>query len=363
MDEVTVLFLAADPSDIARLRLGQELRDIRENLQRSKQRDTFRLESRESVRPRDITQAIFDVEPQIVHFSGHGTNTGELCFEDILGKTKTIEPNALSSLFELVAEKITCVILNACYSEAQAEAIARHIPFVVGMKQAIGDNAAIAFSVGFYKALGAGRSFKDAYKFACVEIQLEGIPQHLVPVLYIKELVTEQEQRQKFQELEKQEDRGIELEAVEQVKQELDSEREFEQQNYITATDLVSSNEGEVESYSANQEELKPFRFLTRRSFLIACTGAFGLTGTTIFIQFVKEQNRIRNGYVIPDSDNPLKGTYTKEMTFTITDSSGKDKSYTITRPRMVRESEKDVWRLAPETDKLVEAVLETSNL
>jgi len=362
MDEMTVLFLAADPSDVVRLRLGQELRDIRENLQRSKQRDSFRLESRESVRPRDITQAIFDVEPQIVHFSGHGTINGELCFEDVLGKTKTIEPDALSSLFELVAEQVTCVILNACYSEAQAEAIAKHIPFVIGMKQAIGDNAAIAFSVGFYKALGAGRSFKDAYKFACVEIQLEGIPQHLVPVLYVEEIATKQEQKHKSQELEKQEEWGLGLNAVEQVTQKLESERELEKQNHVNTTDLDSSDEGEAEPCSIEKEEPKSFNLLTRRSFLIVCTSAFGLTGIGVFIQFIKEQNGIRNGYVIPDSDNSLQGTYSSTMQFAVTDSSGKRKSYTIVRPRMVRESEKDnSWSLSPETKKVVKAVLGTS--
>ncbi|MEM9925907.1 MAG: CHAT domain-containing protein [Cyanobacteria bacterium P01_D01_bin.50] len=188
MDKIRILFLAADPSDSARLRLGQELRDIRERLQISKLRDNFFLESRESVRPRDITQAIFDVEPQIVHFSGHGLSTGELCFEDVLGKTQAVQPEALANLFELVAEQVSCVILNACYSEKQAKAIAQHIPFVMGMNQAIGDNAAITFATGFYKALGAGRSYNEAYKFARVEIQLEGITENLTPVLYAEKV-------------------------------------------------------------------------------------------------------------------------------------------------------------------------------
>ena len=187
MDKIKILFLAADPSDSARLRLGQELRDVRGKLQLAKHRDSFLLESRESVRPGDITQAIFDVEPQIVHFCGHGLSTGELCFEDISGKAQIVKAEALSNLFEIVAEQIQCVILNACYSEIQANAIAKYIPFVIGMSQAIGDRAAIAFSVGFYKALGAGRSFETAYKCGCVEIQLEGISEQLTPVLYKKQ--------------------------------------------------------------------------------------------------------------------------------------------------------------------------------
>jgi hypothetical protein len=36
------------------------------------------------------------------------------------------------------------------------------------MNQAIDDNAAIAFAIGFYQALGAGRSIKAFYKLGCV---------------------------------------------------------------------------------------------------------------------------------------------------------------------------------------------------
>jgi cell division protein FtsB len=78
------------------------------------------------------------------------------------------------------------VVLNACYSETQAKVIAEHIPFVIGMNQAIGDKAAIAFAVGFYKALAAGNTIEKAYKFGCVEIQLQGIAEHLKPIIYKK---------------------------------------------------------------------------------------------------------------------------------------------------------------------------------
>lgn len=181
--KVVILFLSANPSDLTRLRLGQELRDIRERLQLAKQRDNFVLESRDAVRPGDITQAIFDIDPQVIHFSGHGTSTGELCFESPVGTVQPVSPDALAALFELVANRVNCVILNACYSKIQAKSIVQHIPYVIGMDKAIGDKAAIAFAVGFYKALGANRTIEQAYKFGCVEIQIQGIPEHLTPVL------------------------------------------------------------------------------------------------------------------------------------------------------------------------------------
>ncbi|MFZ2359058.1 MAG: CHAT domain-containing protein [Anaerolineae bacterium] len=183
-----ILFLAADPSDLSRLRLGEEFREIQEKLKLARLRDRFRLELPQlSVRPADISQALLDVQPQIVHFSSHGTPTGELYFENHLGKAHPVQPEALADLFEHFADHVDCVLLNACYSEPQAQAIARHIRYVIGMNQEIGDKAAIAFVIGFYQALGAGRTIEIAYKLGCAQIGLHGIPEHLTPVLIKKE--------------------------------------------------------------------------------------------------------------------------------------------------------------------------------
>ncbi len=185
-NSIKIMFLASDPTDAARLRLGQELRDIQERLQLAKQRERFILQQQMSVRSSDISQALLEFEPMIVHFSGHGTNNGELWFENEVGKIQPVKPEALANLFALVSQQVKCVVLNACYSETQAKSIAEHIQFVIGMNQAIGDEAAIAFAVGFYTAIGANRPIPEAYQFGCTQIQLEGIPENLTPVLYQK---------------------------------------------------------------------------------------------------------------------------------------------------------------------------------
>jgi hypothetical protein len=184
---IKILFLTAEPTDSAKLRLGRELEDIKERLRVANLQGMFVLEERRSARPQDISQAIHDFKPNIVHFSGHGENTGELCFENELGNTKPVTPEALAALFKLVTAHVNCVVLNACYSDIQALAIVEHIPFVIGMKRAIGDKAAIAFAVGFYRALGANRSIEEAYEFGCVEIQLQGIAEESTPVLRKKQ--------------------------------------------------------------------------------------------------------------------------------------------------------------------------------
>jgi hypothetical protein len=181
--KISILFSASDPTDMARLRLGEELREIQDQLRSARFRDHFDIHNRTSVRPADLSQALLDVQPQIVHFSGHGTADGALCFENQVGQVHPIEPDALAALFEQFSDQIDCILLNACYSEIQAKAIAKHINYVIGMNRAIRDTAAIAFAVGFYQAIGAGRTIKEAYKLGCVQIRLQGIPDHLTPVL------------------------------------------------------------------------------------------------------------------------------------------------------------------------------------
>jgi len=182
----TILVLAANPKGTSRLRLDEEVRDIQTGLQRSSNRDQFRLVQEWAVRPRDIQRAMLDIRPNIVHFSGHGVGNDGLVFEDETGSPKLVEGQALARLFDLFSDTVECVVLNGCYSEIQAQAIAQYIENVIGMTHAIGDRAAIEFSVGFYDALGAGRSVDFAYSLGCSSIALAGIPENLTPILIQK---------------------------------------------------------------------------------------------------------------------------------------------------------------------------------
>lgn len=184
--ERKILILAANPKGTKPLRLDEEVREIYEGLRRAHKSDQFVLEQSWAVRPGDIQRAVLDHNPQIVHFSGHGTGDDGLIFEDEVGQAKLVDGEALSSLFKLFAEQVECVVLNGCYSQVQAKEIAKHINYVVGMNRAIGDKAAIKFAVGFYDALGAGRSFEFAYQSGCAAIRLAGISEELTPVLVKK---------------------------------------------------------------------------------------------------------------------------------------------------------------------------------
>jgi len=180
----TILFLASSPTDEDRLSLDKEVREIEEGLRRSQQREKFTLQQRSAVRPDDLRRAMLDFNPQIVHFSGHGSGEDGLVLENDLGKAQLVSTEALANLFKRFATRgLECVVLNACYSEIQADEIVKHIDYVVGMNNPIGDDAAIKFAVGFYDELGAGWSYEDAYDGGCDAIALQGIPEEHTPIL------------------------------------------------------------------------------------------------------------------------------------------------------------------------------------
>jgi len=191
-----ILFLSANPKSTARLRLDEEVREIEEGLRRAAHREQFDIRSKWAVRIKDLRRALLDEEPQIVHFAGHGKKEG-LFVEDELGMPALIPSNALAGLFELFSSRIECVVLNACYSASQANAIGKHINYVIGMRKEIQDKAATVFAVGFYDALGAGRSVEDAFKFGCNAIHMEfpDLKEHLIPILKKRKDTNKQEKK------------------------------------------------------------------------------------------------------------------------------------------------------------------------
>lgn len=177
-----ILFLAANPLDTSKLRLDEEVRQIDEGLLRSPHRQQFDLVQKWAVTAQDMQRAILETQPQIVHFSGHGTTEG-LALNDAAGRMQLVSAVALSALFGLCRGRVQAVLLNACWSQVQAEAIAQQVAYVIGMNRAIGDQAARVFAVGFYDALGRGEMIPEAYQAGRVSLMMQGIPEDLTPVL------------------------------------------------------------------------------------------------------------------------------------------------------------------------------------
>ncbi|MDF5721919.1 MAG: CHAT domain-containing protein [Rhizonema sp. PD37] len=178
-----ILILSANPINTDRLRLDEEVREIQAALKLAKNREQFEIVTAWAIRVEDLRRELLEHQPTIIHFSGHGSGSTGLALENNSGQVQLVSTESLARLFGLFQDRIECVLLNACYSQAQAEAIHQHIDYVVGMNQAIGDVAAIEFAVGFYDALGAGRLYEDCFKVGCASIDLQGIPESKTPIL------------------------------------------------------------------------------------------------------------------------------------------------------------------------------------
>lgn len=182
----TILFLAASPDGMTRLALDKECREIREKLRSSDFPKALKLRTEWAVRPDDLLQYLNEYRPQAVHFSGHGSRSEELILHDESDLARPVSLPALRALFTTLKDNIRLVVLNACYSRSQAEAIVEIIDCAVGMKRAIGDRAAIVFAASFYRALGFGRSVKDAFDQGCSALLLQNIPEQNTPELLLK---------------------------------------------------------------------------------------------------------------------------------------------------------------------------------
>ncbi len=185
MKKSRILFLGANPAG-SQLALDEESRAIEQKIRSTDQRDSLELITKWAVRPDDLLEYLNEYRPHVVHFSGHGTEEEQIILVDESRRAFPVSAAALKQLFTTLKDNIRVVVLNACYSRDQAEAIVEVIDCAIGMKQEIGDNAARAFAASFYRAVGYGHSVNDAFEQGKVALMLQGIPEETTPTLLVR---------------------------------------------------------------------------------------------------------------------------------------------------------------------------------
>lgn len=181
-----ILFLAANPKGTPPARLDEEIRTIEEQLLLSSMRAVFDVKHQWALRTGDLHRALLQHRPEMVHFAGLGTASGEIILEDKFGGSLPVSANAIGALFSILKDNVRCVVINACYAEAQAQAIAEHVDCVIGMSRSADHRAAICFAAAFYQALGFGRTVRTAFDLAVNGLQLERLDSDGSPVLLSK---------------------------------------------------------------------------------------------------------------------------------------------------------------------------------
>lgn len=202
MTKHVILFLAANPSKSSGVALDQECAAIERELRMTSHRDDFEFRSKWAVTVDEMMRHLGELQPTIIHFSGHGASptggsgaetrdlapAGEsavarsgiyLLGDD--GGPQLVTARALTMMIKSAAASARVVVLNACYSEPQADAVRSVVDCVVGMAGAIRDAAARSFAVGFYRALGNRRSVGNAVDQAVAALAAKGMPDEVLP--------------------------------------------------------------------------------------------------------------------------------------------------------------------------------------
>jgi WD40 repeat protein len=222
MDRIKVLLFAANPRGTAPLDLPREFREIDEEVQRGTFRTAVELILVPGTRPIDLLRKLNENQPQIVHFSSHGSpdeillesgeeddeasgpsrlNTRSADDRDMKlirpdgveseglghGQAQLVSKSALVQVLRSCNEgNLRLVVLNACNTRPQAEALTEVVDCVVSMNRTITDRAAIKFAASFYGALAHGRSVQKAFEQGVARLSAEGIPESDTPELLMR---------------------------------------------------------------------------------------------------------------------------------------------------------------------------------
>jgi Stage II sporulation protein E (SpoIIE)/NACHT domain/CHAT domain len=219
---IKVLLFAANPRGTAPLDLPREFREIDEEVRLGTFRDAIELVLVPGTRPVDLLRKLNESQPQVVHFSSHGSPE-EILLEaedaqdevsDLLGTTprsaserdmtkvgrdqvegvgpsqggpQAVRGAALVDVLRSCNEgNLRLVVLNACDTRPLAMALTEVVDCVVSMNQTITDRAAIKFAASFYGALAFGRSVQKAFDQGVARLSAEALTESGTPELLVR---------------------------------------------------------------------------------------------------------------------------------------------------------------------------------
>ncbi len=168
---IRILFVLSCPTGRYQIDTAEEIRQIRAELQSAQHRDRFTHELITAATYTDLRKALRQHKPHILHIACHGTEEAELVLSDGHGDEEHIDAGTFVELLEVLKEDLRLVVLNACHSAAITQKLFPAIDLVLGMRGAVTDRSAIAFSAVFYESLAAGDTVEAAFRLGVNELR------------------------------------------------------------------------------------------------------------------------------------------------------------------------------------------------
>lgn len=176
---IKILFLNANPQAETQLQTSQEMHEIEQRLVASAYDAHFDLCFRLIDRFDELQEALLHYKPDIMHLNSRRNNAGNgILFPDDMG-VNTVTSEAVKTLFCKLKDKVRCVVLNSCYSVAQANAIAECVDCILGISEDLADPAYLEFITTFYQNLSNGYSVQSAFDSArdCIDVDNQSLLQ------------------------------------------------------------------------------------------------------------------------------------------------------------------------------------------
>ncbi len=122
MRPVTILFISADSQDLSPIGFVEEYTALSRALGPSRQTGRMVVARAPNCSVSELHSAIVKHRPQILHFSGHGSNKG-FYFVNSDGEGETLNPKALAQYLTLQGPKVglRLAVFSACQADVHAE--------------------------------------------------------------------------------------------------------------------------------------------------------------------------------------------------------------------------------------------------
>lgn len=183
MSTINILFLSAVPAGAPPLELDREYRAIEDALEASPNASRFRLFRYARVQRPELEHTLTTFQPQIIHFSGHGTKTGSLLIEAFGGQRWELDRDTIRTILKAYGQSVKMAVLNACHSEVTANTLRESVAYVVGNSTAVFDEAAIIFAQTLYTALFQNESLHQSFRDALKAVEARDAQSGLTPQL------------------------------------------------------------------------------------------------------------------------------------------------------------------------------------
>lgn len=158
-----ILVVAADPAATTSDFLQEEVNVIDESFGESKGiRPT--IDSVRTSNQGQLAEAISQFKPSIVHFSGHGSPSGRVIYEDRAGWLRNVTGTTLAKPLARLSARPQCVVLNGCRVSREVNSLQFVADNVISVShQSDGVDFTPTVSRALYREIGRGLGFADAF--------------------------------------------------------------------------------------------------------------------------------------------------------------------------------------------------------